>query len=143
MNKKLILKVKKLHEEAILPNMVYKNDSGFDVFSVENVNFFFSTVKKIKIGLAFELPPNTELQVRPKSGLASQGFACILGTVDEGYRGEVEIICHYFGNKDFKVSKGQKIAQLVLMPVLRPKIEVVENLNESERGIKGFGSTGA
>lgn len=136
------LKYKKLHEEAKTPIMAHSNDSGFDVFSIEKIVLFGNTPQKIKIGLAFELPSNTELQVRPKSGLSSKGFIVVLGTVDEGYRGEVEVIAYNNSNIPFTIEKGQKIAQLVLMPVLRPELVEVQELSESTRGFNGFGSTG-
>lgn len=139
----MILKVKKLSENAILPTMAHSTDSGFDVYSIENKVLFSNFPQKIKIGLAFELPANTELQVRPKSGLSSKGCIVVLGTVDEGYRGEVEVIIFNLSNVPLSIKAGQKIAQLVLMPVLRPVLEVIEEIDtETDRGVNGFGSTG-
>lgn len=99
----------------------------------------------IKTGISIELPPSTEGQVRPRSGLALKHQITLLnspGTIDEGYRGEVGVIVINHGKQPFEVTKGMKIAQLLVKPVIRVEIEEVEDLTDTARGAGGFGSTG-
>jgi dUTP pyrophosphatase len=92
-----------------------------------------------------ELPQGTEAQVRPRSGLALKHGVTVLnapGTIDEGYRGEVGIILVNLGQEPFHVTPGMRIAQMVIAPVLRVKVEEAEEVSETARGAGGFGSTG-
>jgi dUTP pyrophosphatase len=100
----------------------------------------------VPTGIAIELPPGTEGQVRPRSGLALKHAITVLntpGTVDEGYRGEVGVILINHGQTIFAVEAGMKIAQLVVSPRIQVEVAEVVALQESERGAGGFGSTGA
>ena len=99
----------------------------------------------VRTGLSIQLPPGTEAQVRPRSGLALKRKVTVLntpGTIDEGYRGEIGVILINHGKEDFIAEKGMKIAQLVIKPVLRVEIEEADSLTETARGIGGFGSSG-
>jgi dUTP pyrophosphatase len=99
----------------------------------------------IPTGIAIALPEDTEGQVRPRSGLAVRNGITILntpGTVDSDYRGEIRVILVNFGLEPFTVERGSRIAQLVVMPVVRAQLSEVANLDETERGAGGFGSTG-
>ena len=99
----------------------------------------------VKTGLAMALPEGYEAQVRPRSGLALKRGITVLntpGTIDEGYRGEVGVILFNSGSEPFKVSVGDKIAQMVVAPVTRAEIAEVAELDGTERGAGGFGSTG-
>lgn len=139
------LKIIKLSEEAILPQYAHKDDSGMDLFSVTETTLKSGEHKLIKTGISIELPENTEAQIRPRSGLALKNGITVLntpGTIDEGYRGEIGIILINHSKEDFKVTKGMKIAQMVIMPVLKPKVVLVDTLSTTERGTGGFGSTG-
>ncbi len=96
-------------------------------------------------GIAIELPEGYEAQVRPRSGLAIKHGITILnapGTIDSDYRGEIKVILINLGNEDFVIRRGDRIAQLVVAPVVRVQWEEVEELTESLRGSNGFGSTG-
>ena len=96
-------------------------------------------------GLAFALPPGTEGQVRPRSGLAARHGVTVLntpGTIDADYRGEVKVILANLGEEPFEVVRGERIAQLVPAPVVRARFVEAEGLGETERGGGGFGSTG-
>lgn len=139
------LKIIKLCEEAITPEYAHSNDSGMDLFSVTNTILKSGEYKLIKTGISIELPSNTEAQIRPRSGLALKNGITVLntpGTIDEGYRGEIGIILMNHSKEEFEVKAGMKIAQMVIMPVLKPQIKIVDNLSESKRGSNGFGSTG-
>jgi dUTP pyrophosphatase len=99
----------------------------------------------IPTGLSIELPPGHEGQVRPRSGLALKhgiGMVNAPGTIDEDYRGEVGVILVNLGQEPFEVKRGDRIGQLVVAPVTRVRVELVDGLSESGRGAGGFGSTG-
>jgi dUTP diphosphatase len=99
----------------------------------------------IPTGIAIALPAGTEAQVRPRSGLAARHGVTILnapGTIDADYRGEIQVIIANFGNTDFAIERGTRIAQLVIAPVLRANLRLVAALDDTARGPGGFGSTG-
>ncbi|MGL4797432.1 MAG: dUTP diphosphatase [Paraclostridium sp.] len=139
------LKVKKINEEAIIPNFAHKGDAGMDLYSIEEVVIPKSETRLIKTGISIELPKWTEAQVRPRSGLALKHSVTVLnspGTIDEGYRGEIGVILINHGKEDFIVNKHMKIAQMVIKPIYEINIEEVKDLSNSDRGEGGFGSTG-
>ena len=139
------LKIKKLHDDAIIPNFAHKGDAGMDLYSIEEVVIPASESKLIKTGISIALPKNTEAQVRPRSGLALKHSVTVLntpGTIDEGYRGEIGVILINHGKEDFTVNKNMKIAQMVVKPIYDINILEVSNLDDTERGNGGFGSTG-
>ena len=139
----LKIKVKRLVEDAVIPFKAHPTDSGFDLIAVEDMIIWPFETKKIHTGIAFELPNNYELQVRPRSGLSLKtGLKVIFGTVDSSYRGEVGVIAINVSSKEILVNKGDKVAQAVFQKI--PDIELVEvqELNSGDRGVNGFGSTG-
>lgn len=143
--KELLLKVQKVHEDAIIPNYAHIGDAGLDLFSIEEklLKPGYSTL--IKTGIKIELPEQTEAQIRPRSGLALKKGITVLntpGTIDEGYRGEIGIILINHGKEDFLVEKHMKIAQMVVKPVWHVNVEEVKELSNTERAEGGFGSTG-
>lgn len=99
----------------------------------------------VPCGFAMALPPGYEAQVRPRSGLAARHGVTVLnspGTIDADYRGEVKVILINLGEDDFVITRGERIAQMVVAPVTLPAFEMVEELDETTRGSAGFGSTG-
>ncbi|WP_375541543.1 dUTP diphosphatase [Halomicronema sp. CCY15110] len=139
------LKVKRLREEAILPQYAHPGDAGMDLYAIDAMTISPGEVALIKTGLAIELPPGTEAQIRPRSGLALKHAVTVLntpGTIDEGYRGEIGVILINHGPADFQVSSGMRIAQMVIKPVIYAQVEAIEVLSESSRAEGGFGSTG-
>ena len=99
----------------------------------------------IPTGLAVALPPGTEAQVRPRSGLAARHGVTVLnspGTIDADYRGEIQIVLVNFGSEVFSVTRGLRIAQLIIAPVLTAQLKEAGSLKKTTRGAKGFGSTG-
>ena len=139
------LKIKKLHDDAIVPNFAHKGDAGMDLYSIEEVVIPASESRLIKTGISIALPKNTEAQVRPRSGLALKHSVTVLntpGTIDEGYRGEIGVILINHGKEDFTVNKNMKIAQMVVKPIYDINILEVNDLDDTERGNGGFGSTG-
>ena len=139
------LRVKRLTPSATLPARAHPGDAGLDLCSAVDLDIPPGETRLVGTGLAIDLPPGTEAQVRPRSGLALKHRVTVLntpGTIDEGYRGEVGVILINHGHAVFEVRRGVKVAQLVIQPTL--EIEVVERatLSDTVRGDGGFGSTG-
>jgi dUTP pyrophosphatase len=142
------LGVELVHEDAKVPSYAYPSDSGFDLRSTIEINIPPFGRVLIPTGIKLSIPEEYEIQVRPKSGLAlNQGLTVLNtpGTVDSGYVGEIKVIVFNTNNETVTVSKGMKIAQAVLCPVVCGKYVSFESTNKVEdkdRGDKGFGSTG-
>lgn len=141
------LKVKKLHPDAIIPQRAHVTDSGMDLYSTETITLWSGHPTLVHTGIAIELEPGYEAQVRSKSGLALKNGLFVLnspGTVDHNYSGEIGVIIYNGGPTNYKVEKGQKIAQLVIQKVELPEVVEVEEVYKdgTERGDGGFGSTG-
>jgi len=147
-NPKLPLGFVKLHPDAITPKYNYETDSGFDLHSVEEVVIPTFGRALVPTGISFDIKDGYEIQVRSKSGLAINQGLMILnspGTVDNGYTGEVKGIIFNTNNHPVTITKGMKIGQAVLCPVVNGKwVELIEKnkINNKDRGDKGFGSTG-
>ena len=136
---------KRIHPDAVLPAYAHPSDAGMDVRSVEELVIPAGKRALVHTGLVVLLPPLYEAQVRPRSGLALKFGVTVLntpGTIDSGYRGEIGVILANFGDADFIVKKGDKIAQLVIVPVTQPEVCEVSEIDETDRGAGGFGSTG-
>ena len=141
----MTLPFKRIHPDAVLPAYAHPSDAGMDLRSVDELVIPPGGRALVHTGLVMALPPLYEAQVRPRSGLALKHGVTVLnapGTVDSGYRGEVGVILANFGDVDFPVKKGDKIAQLVIAPVTQPVIAETELVDETDRGAGGFGSTG-
>ncbi len=139
------IKVIQLTESAQLPAYEHEGDSGMDLRAIAAHTIAPSETALIKTGLAIELPASTEAQIRPRSGLALKYGITVLntpGTVDAGYRGEIAVILINHGQQPFHIEPGMRIAQMVIVPIIRAEIERVEVLSKSKRGAGGFGSTG-
>lgn len=148
------LRVKKLNDNAIIPTKSNSTDSGMDLYSLEDVIIRPGETRLIKTGIAFDIPPGYEIQVRPRSGMSLKTkfrIANSPGTVDSGYQGDISIIGYHsgevsdlFGLSDSPIciSKGDRIAQAVLCPVILTELEVVDSFDETTRGTAGFGSSG-
>jgi len=139
------LKVKRLSASAVVPAYAHPGDAGLDLFSAVSASIDPGESKLIGTGISIELPPNTEGNVRPRSGLALKYGVTVLnspGTIDCGYRGEVGVILINHGRLRFDVQPGMKIAQLVVAPCVGVDVEETTDLADSSRGQGGFGSTG-
>jgi dUTP pyrophosphatase len=145
---KLELGFTKLHLDASTPSYNYESDSGFDLYSVEDVTIDGLGRGLIPTGLSFDIKDGFEIQVRSKSGLAiNQGLMCLNspGTVDSGYNGEVKVIIFNTNKEPFTITKGMKVAQAVLCPVVNGGWVNLDERNEvtkKDRNSNGFGSTG-
>ena len=141
----MTLRFRKVHPDAVLPSYAHPSDAGMDVRSVEDLTLAPGKRALVNTGLVMLLPPLYEAQVRPRSGLALKNGVTVLnspGTIDSGYRGEVGVILINLGDVDFTVRKGDKVAQLVIAPVTQPDVVEVSEIDETDRGAGGFGSTG-
>lgn len=130
------VKVLKLIDSAKLPRYEHEDDSGLDLFALEDQEISSGKAVLIGTGISIELPPGTEAQIRPRSGLALKYSVTVLntpGTVDAGYRGEIGVILINHGQQSFKVLKDMKIAQMVIVPVIRAELEEVDSLSEIGR----------
>ena len=136
---------KKLRPEAVLPSYAHPGDAGMDVCSVDQLEIPAGGRQLVKTGLVIILPNGYEAQVRSRSGLALKYGVSVLnspGTIDEGYRGEVGVILANFGDQPFVVKPGDRIAQIVVSPVQQAEIVETQEIDSTDRGAGGFGSTG-
>lgn len=146
--KKVSLKIQKLENfKGELPKYQTEHASGFDVRAQLAHPLTLPVGAKVLIptGLSFEIEPGYELQSRPRSGLAAKNGVTVLntpGTIDADYRGEVKIILINLGSEPFVINDQDRIAQLILAPVVQADFQLVETLSDSGRGAGGFGSTG-
>ena len=139
--------IKKTDKEVITPKYKTDGSSGVDLsaFLDKEVVIKPNSSELIPTGLQIAIPEELEIQIRPRSGLAAKESIGVLnspGTIDSDYRGELKIILFNHGNKDFIVNNGDRIAQMVLVPILKMEFEEVDSLPDTIRGQGGFGSTG-
>jgi dUTP pyrophosphatase len=134
-----------MHAQAVLPAYAHPGDAGLDLCACEPAEIAAGGTALVRTGWQVELPPGTEGQVRPRSGLALRHGVTVLnspGTIDAGYRGEIAVILINHGPAPFRVEPGMRIAQLVVAPVLRVDAIEADVISATARGAGGFGSTG-
>ena len=139
--------IKKTNKEVITPKYKTDGSSGVDLsaFLDKEVVIKPNSSELIPTGLQVAIPEELEIQIRPRSGLAAKESIGVLnspGTIDSDYRGELKIILFNHGNKDFIINNGDRIAQMVLVPIIKMEFEEVDSLPDTVRGQGGFGSTG-
>ena len=139
--------VKKLNSKVTLPSYKTEGSSGMDLiaFVEKPIEIKPNSSALIPTGLSIAIPEDCEVQIRPRSGLAAKSNISVLntpGTIDSDYRGELKVILFNHGNKQFVVKNNERIAQMVLTPILKVDFEEVDSLPDTIRGSGGFGSTG-
>ena len=139
--------IKKLDPSVKLPEYKTSGASGMDLiaFLKKPINIEPKKSSLIPTGLSVAFSENYEIQIRPRSGLAAKKNISVLntpGTIDSDYRGEIKVIIYNHGDTDFMVNNGDRIAQMILTPVIKMKLEETDKLPETIRGEGGFGSTG-
>ncbi len=139
--------IKKINRKVITPKYKTDGSSGVDLsaFLDKEVVIKPNSSELIPTGLQVAIPEEFEIQIRPRSGLAAKESIGLLnspGTIDSDYRGELKIILFNHSNKDFIINNGDRIAQMVLVPILKMEFEEVDSLPDTVRGQGGFGSTG-
>ena len=141
------LLIKKLDKKVITPEYKTKGSSGMDLMANIKDAVFLKPGKSdiIPTGIAISIPVGYEIQIRPRSGLAAKKKITVLnapGTIDADYRGEIKVILINLGNEEFKINPNDRIAQMVLCPVIKAELDEVDELQNTKRGEGGFGSTG-
>ncbi len=134
-----------LHQNARVPQKSHDEDAGFDLFAVEEFVLHPQEYACIPTGLCMELPSGTEAQIRPRSGLAAKHGVTVLntpGTIDAGYRGEIQVIMINHGKENLSIHPGMRIAQMVITPIYNVTFTEALSLEESARGDGGLGSSG-
>ena len=139
--------IKKTNKEVTTPKYKTDGSSGVDLsaFLEKKVVIKPNSSKLIPTGLQVAIPEELEIQIRPRSGLAAKESIGVLnspGTIDSDYRGELKIILFNHGKEDFIINNGDRIAQMVLVPIVKMEFEEVDSLPDTVRGQGGFGSTG-
>ncbi len=139
--------IKKLNAKVQLPKYKTDGSSGMDLmaFLENSIKIKPQQSSLIPTGISIAIPEDTEVQIRPRSGLAAKSSISVLntpGTIDSDYRGEIKIILFNHGKEEFVVNNNDRIAQMILMPVIKAEFEEVGNLPKTLRGSGGFGSTG-
>jgi dUTP pyrophosphatase len=135
------IKAKKLHPDAIIPTHLLHGDAGLDLHSVEDVTIKPGERFAVSTGLAFEFPEGYVALIWDKSGLAlKKGIKSMGGVIEFTYRGEYKIILFNTSNEDFIIKKGDKVAQMLIQPVMSVEVQEADELSETQRGSHGFGS---
>ena len=140
------LLIKKLHKNIILPEYKTDGSSGMDLMAnvEQTVKILPGEKKIISTGIMVAIPEQYEIQIRPRSGLAAKNGISVLntpGTIDSDYRGEIKVILINLGKDIFQINKNDRIAQMVVCPIIKVELKEVESLPETARGEGGFGST--
>jgi dUTP pyrophosphatase len=140
------LLIKKLQKNIILPEYKTDGSSGMDLMAnvEQTVKILPGEKKIISTGIMVAIPEQYEIQIRPRSGLAAKNGISVLntpGTIDSDYRGEIKVILINLGKDIFEIKKNDRIAQMIVCPIIKVELEEVESLSETVRGKGGFGST--
>ena len=140
------LLIKKLQKNIILPEYKTDGSSGMDLMAnvEQTIKILPGEKKIISTGIMVAIPKEYEIQIRPRSGLAAKNGISVLntpGTIDSDYRGEIKVILINLGKNIFEIKKNDRIAQMIVCPIIKVELEEVESLPETVRGKGGFGST--
>lgn len=138
----MLVKYKKLYSDSKEFTRMHADDACFDMYSYDEVVIHQHETVKIHTGIALELPKGTEGQVRPRSSTSKDGILVHFGTIDNNYRGEIIITATNLSNTPYAIHKGNRIAQLAIKELSNITMEETEVLSNTDRGDKGFGSTG-
>lgn len=139
----MTIKIKKLSTDAILPKYAHPNDAGMDFYANETTVLQPNERKLISTGISMAIPEGYVGLLWDKSGIASKyGIKTMAGVIDSGYRGEIKILVHNLSNTSYTFEKGKKVAQMLIQPIEQKKLVEVEDLEDTNRGKGGFGSTG-
>ena len=132
----------KLDDGAFEPERAHADDAGLDIKSMESGVIYAGKSETFHTGVHVELPENTVGVLLPKSGLMCKHDIITFGVIDEGFRGEILVHAFNLGNEDYEVEIGDKLSQMLILPVFYERVELVNELSDSSRGSKGFGSSG-
>ena len=141
----MTLNIQRLHPDAILPTRAHPDDAGLDLYAAEQIGIPVLGRNLVNTGIAVAIPPGHVGYITPRSGLAHSNGITVLnapGTIDAGYTGEIRVNLINHGQAPYVITPGQRIAQLVIHKVELPELMEVDELEASQRGNQGFGSTG-
>ncbi|MBT4136153.1 dUTP diphosphatase [archaeon] len=136
------VKIKKLHPDAKVPLVGSEHAAGFDFYSVEDVILYPGETKAVSTGIAIQIPEGKACFIWDRSGMGFKGVHRFAGLIDSDYRGEFKIVLHNSNDYRFEIKKGDRIVQGVIQDYYQPKFEVVDDLENTNRGEGRFGSTG-
>ena len=134
--------VKLNYEDAQEPTRGSDEAAGYDLYSYENQTITPNKIKLIDTGISIRVPEGTYRRIAPRSSVSKKGILINAGVIDRDYRGPVKVMVHNLSNNDYVINKNDRIAQLILEQIKTPPVELVEELDDTERGDGGFGSTG-
>jgi len=137
------LKTLRVNSDATLPTRAHPDDAGLDLYGLEDVYLEVGQGKVAKTGIALALPQGHVGLIADRSSLAKKGIKTAGGVIDAGYRGEIQIVLWNISPVPVQLKRGERIAQLLILPIATPGVVEVSTLDETERGLGGFGSTGA
>lgn len=136
------LNILRVSQEATLPTRAHPDDAGLDLYGLEDVLLESGEGRVAKTGIAVALPEGFVGLVADRSSLAKKGIKTAGGVIDAGYRGEIHICLWNISGEAIQLKKGERIAQLLIIPIATPAVREVQSLDETQRGTRGFGSTG-
>ncbi len=139
---KMLIKVKKLNPEAVLPKYAHPGDAGLDLYSCEHVTLLPGERKLVSTGISMEFEKGYVALIWDKSGIANNGIKTMGGVIEHTYRGEYKVVMLNTSSEIYEIKKGQKIAQVLIQPIVSAEVEEVSELSETQRGDGAFGSTG-
>tara|TARA_B110000305_G_C19292139_1_gene564733 strand:+ start:123 stop:545 length:423 start_codon:yes stop_codon:yes gene_type:complete len=134
--------VKLNYEDAQAPTRGSDEAAGYDLYSYESETVVPKQIKLIDTGISIRVPEGTYGRIAPRSSVSKKGILINAGVIDRDYRGPVKVMVHNLSNNDYVINKNDRIAQLILEKIKTPPVELVEELDDTERGAGGFGSTG-
>jgi dUTP pyrophosphatase len=138
----MVLKVKKIHEDAKLPLYGHRGDAGLDLFSSADFVLDKGQVQAIPTGIQLAIPDGHVGLIWDKSGVSLKGIHRLAGVIDSGYRGEIKVVMINLGEEPFVIETGMKVAQMLIQPIATVEVIETDDLEDSSRGQGGFGSTG-
>lgn len=136
------IRILRVSAEATLPTRAHPDDAGLDLYNLEDVLLEGGQGKMIKTGIALAIPQGHVGMVADRSSLAKKGIKSAGGIIDAGYRGEVHIVLWNLTKEAVQLKRGERIAQLLILPIATPAVLEVQELDDTQRGANGFGSTG-
>jgi dUTP pyrophosphatase len=144
MNRKMMetIQIKKISSEAVLPTRAHADDAGMDLYSLEDGILEPGQGKMIRTGIAIALEVGFVGLVADRSSMAKKGIKTAGGVIDAGYRGEIHIVLWNISREPVQIKRQERIAQLLIMPIATPAVVEAEQLDDTARGAKGFGSSG-
>ena len=136
------IEILRVSPDAVLPTRAHPDDAGLDLYNLDDVLLEAGAGKVVKTGIALALPAGHVGLVADRSSLGKKGIKTAGGVIDAGYRGEIHIVLWNISPESIQLKRGERIAQLLILPVATPAVQEVSVLDETSRGVNGFGSTG-